>query len=168
MFLELIATVFAGVAMGGLAMLVDRLSGRRLPRGVVPIAAGAAMIAFAIWSEYAWFDRTRAGLPETATVIVQNQSRAAWRPWTYVMPLTTRFAAVDTARSDPIPGAEATLALPVQLFERWKPVIEVPIAVDCAGSRRADLVGLNDLDQARWTPLGEEDPLLVAICRGQN
>ena len=44
MFLELIATVFAGLAMAGVVMLVNRTSGGRLPRWTAPVAAGLAMI----------------------------------------------------------------------------------------------------------------------------
>lgn len=168
MFFELIATIVAGVGAGGLAMGVDRLTGRRLPKGIVPIAAGLAMIAFAIWSEYAWFDRARGALAPGSVVIAQNEARAAWRPWTYAAPLTTRFAAVDPAAVTPLSDRPDTFALHVRLVERWKPVMTVPIAVDCAGSRRADLVGVNDLDQARWLPIRGEEPLFQAICQGQD
>lgn len=167
MFFELIAAVFAGVSVGGLVLLAGRLVGG-VPRGLVPIAGGAAMIAFAIWSEYAWFDRMRAGLPDSAVVIASNESRAAWRPWTFVAPLTTRFAAVDPAAGQPLAGQPEMVVVSIRLVERWKPVIEVPVIVDCAGSRRADLVGVEDLDQARWVAMGMEDPLMAAVCSGQN
>ena len=64
MFLELIATVFAGLAVAGVVMLVNRMTGGKLPRWFVPVAAGLGMIGTTISNEYSWYDRTVATLPE--------------------------------------------------------------------------------------------------------
>ena len=39
MFIELIAVIFAGLACAGMAMLLNRVTGGRLPRWIVPVAA---------------------------------------------------------------------------------------------------------------------------------
>lgn len=171
MFLELLATVFAGVAVAGIVLAVNWLSGGRLPKGVMPIAAGLAMILFSLANEYNWFSRMQAGLPDGSAVIAQNETRALWRPWTYALPLTTRFAAVDPGRGQRTADLPDMVAVPIRLYERWKPVIEVPVLVDCAGSRRVDLVGDNLLTRdgiaaAPWVALREDDPLLRAVCPG--
>ena len=55
MFLELLAVIIAGFAGAGVMMLVAKLAGNRLPRWLVPVAAGAAMLGTTISSEYSWF-----------------------------------------------------------------------------------------------------------------
>ena len=66
MFVELIATIFAGIACAGIAMALNRLTGRRLPKWIMPIAAGAGMIGMTISNEYTWFGRTAERLPAGA------------------------------------------------------------------------------------------------------
>ncbi len=43
MFLELIAVIVAGIAGAGVMMLIARVSGGRIPKWFIPVAAGAAM-----------------------------------------------------------------------------------------------------------------------------
>ena len=122
MFLELLATIFAGLAAAGVALLLNRVLRGRLPRWIAPVAAGAAMLATTISSEYGWFGRTTAALPAEFQVIETVESRAAWRPWTYVAPFTGRFVALDSA------SVRSSAALPDQrladlwFFGRWAPV----------------------------------------------
>ncbi|MEP0154063.1 MAG: hypothetical protein ABJE81_05245, partial [Pseudophaeobacter sp.] len=60
MFLELIAVIFAGIAVAGVVMLVNNVTGARLPRWLAPVAAGLAMIGVTVTSEYSWYSRTLA------------------------------------------------------------------------------------------------------------
>lgn len=76
MFLELIATFIAGFAAAGVMMLVNRMSGGRLPRWLVPVVAGLAMIGTTIASEYNWFDRTRGTLPNGFEVVTFVETSA--------------------------------------------------------------------------------------------
>ncbi|GGH31054.1 hypothetical protein SAMN05444007_10576 [Cribrihabitans marinus] len=170
MFLELIGTVFAGLAMAGVVMALNRATGGRLPRWLVPVAAGLAMIAVTISSEYSWYDRTRANLPDGLQVVQEVESRAFYRPWTYVVPYVDRFAAVDTA------SVQSNAELPGQhladlyFFGRWAPVSKLPVLVDCAGGRRASLADGAEFGDdgavldAEWVQVGAEDPVLRAIC----
>ena len=45
MVFELIATIVAGFAGAGVALLLNKIFGGRLPRWIMPVAAGAAMLA---------------------------------------------------------------------------------------------------------------------------
>ncbi len=170
MLIELIATLALGSAVAGISLLLSRFSGRRLPRSFAPVAAGIAMIGFQAWSEYAWFDRTRANLPAGIEVTASYQESAAWRPWTYLFPQVTRFAAVDVAaarRHDKQPGQ---VMADVLLFARFAPTSSIPQLVDCAGHRRAVLVDGAQFDadgkvvDAGWQAMSENDPLLGALC----
>lgn len=95
MIFELFAVIFAGVAGAGLMLLVTNLSRGRLPRWVLPLGAGASMMIAAIAMEYGWYARTRAALPEDMVVADRVAASNWYRPWTYAVPMTERFVAVD-------------------------------------------------------------------------
>ena len=170
MLFELIAVIAAGFAAAGLVLLADRLARRRLPRWLVPVAAGAAMIAVTLYSEYSWYGRTEAALPESLVVVRTVEDRAPYRPWTYLAPYVSRFMAVDQGSirsNEAIPDQRMVDLL---LFGRWAPVRQVPVLVDCVVARRADLVDGADfapdgrVENARWVPLDPEGALLQAAC----
>ncbi|ABV95291.1 hypothetical protein Dshi_3558 [Dinoroseobacter shibae DFL 12 = DSM 16493] len=170
MFLELIATFAIGFLAAGLVLLANLLTGRRLSRAFVPLAAGAAMIGFTIWSEYSWYPRTKAQLPEGVLIVSTNESQALYRPWTYAAPFVDKFAAVDLARvlrNEKLPDQ---ILVPMLFMGRWAPGAEIPVVVDCGGSRRAKLADDTEFDDkgavlnADWVSVEADDPLLEAVC----
>lgn len=173
MFLELIATFVAGFAAAGLMMLLNRTLGGRLPRWLIPIAAGAAMIAATISSEYSWYSRTVNALPEGIEVARTVESRAFYRPWTYVKPYTERFMAVDTAsvrRNDAQPGL---VLVDLVFFGRWQQVQKLAVMFDCVGHRQTQLPEEVNFDAegaligAKWGPIAADDPALTLACGGK-
>ncbi|MEL7115964.1 MAG: hypothetical protein AAGP08_10295, partial [Pseudomonadota bacterium] len=74
MFIELIATFVAGLGAAGLVLVINMLTKGRLPKWVMPVAAGAAMIGVAISNEYTWGARTADGLPD-GLVVVEEVTR---------------------------------------------------------------------------------------------
>lgn len=166
MFLELIATFIAGIGAAGVVLLLNRLTGGRLPSWFVPAAAGLAMIAFTIWSEYSWAGRTMAELPEGLEVISQGERRAAWKPWTYLAPQVDRLAVLDTGSVQTKPEAPDVRLVELYLFARWRATAVTPQLVDCAAGARADVsdVALADPGQAAWIPVGAGDPLVRLAC----
>ncbi|MSU91460.1 hypothetical protein GE300_17925 [Rhodobacteraceae bacterium 2CG4] len=166
MFLELIATFVAGIAAAGLVMALRRLTGNRLARWLPPVAAGAAMIAFSIWSEYSWAGRTAGGLPDGVAVVDRVSETIAWKPWTFLAPQTTRLVALDRAGAQRNPDAPGVALFDVYLFERWRPTARRPQLIDCAGAARADVTeaALADPVAADWRVLGAGDPLIRAAC----
>ncbi|KUF10309.1 hypothetical protein [Pseudoponticoccus marisrubri] len=163
MFLELIAVVVAGFAGAGALMLVVRLSGNRLPRWLIPIGAGAAMLAAAISSEYSWYNRTADTLPEGLEVAQTVESRAFWRPWTFLFPMTDRFVAVDTGNLRANSTQEALYLTDLYFFGRWQTVQAVEVMVDCAAGRRAD-PALGDGSPPVWRDVGGDDPIVRTVC----
>ncbi len=168
MFLELIATFVAGIAAAGLVMLLRRVTGNRLARWLPPVAAGVAMIAFSIWSEYSWAGRTANGLPEGVTVVDRVTETIGWKPWTYLAPQTTRLVALDRAGARRNPEAPGVALVDLYLFERWQPTARRPQLVDCDTGARADVseAALADPAAADWHTLGGDDPLIRAACEG--
>ncbi|HAA46671.1 MAG: hypothetical protein XD36_1286 [Halomonas sp. 54_146] len=96
MIWHLIAAVFAGLAAAGIGLILRTLSGKRLPKWIVPVCGGLGMLGYQIQVEYSWFEHKQAQLPETATVISTETSTAVWRPWTFAIPMTTKFSVVDS------------------------------------------------------------------------
>lgn len=165
MFLELIAVLVAGFAGAGVVMLLAKLTGGRLPRWIVPLAAGGAMLAAAISSEYSWYGRTTGNMPEGMTVAQSIQSSAFWRPWTYLVPMTDRFVAVDTDNLRANSQTPDLYMADLYFFGRWKTVQSVEVMVDCAAHRRADPV-LGDGSDPLWRDVGPEDPVVKTVCAG--
>ena len=168
MFLELIATFVAGFAAAGLMMLVNRTLGGRLPRWLTPIAAGAAMIAATISSEYSWYGRAASSLPEGIEVAHTVESKAFYRPWTYVKPYTERFMAVGVATLRRNPSQPGLL-----FFGRWQPVQKLAVMFDCQGLRQTQLPEEVNFDAqgaligANWAPIAADDPALLLACGGE-
>ncbi len=172
MSIDLISMLAAGVLVACIVYVANHLSGKRLPKWIMPAAIGATMLGFSIWNEYSWFSRVRADLPETVTVLRTIESSQPWRPWTYLAPITMRFMAMDravTIRSATVPGLVAT---EVMLVQRYLPTTRVPVAFDCIAGRRADLIeGAalapdGTLTGADWLSVGLEDDILKAACNG--
>lgn len=171
MFVELIATFVAGIACAGLAMFLIRASGRRLPRWITPLAAGAGMLAVTISNEYTWYNRTAATLPEGLEIAVTVEEKSWFRPWTQVWPYTKRFIAVDlgTARSHENQLDQTLVDL--YFFGRWSPVNQAPMLFDCADSRSALLIDGAEfapdgsLRDAHWEALAPGDSILTLACQ---
>ncbi len=164
MFLELIAVAVAGFAGAGAIMALRLVLGDRLPRWLVPVGAGLAMLAATISSEYNWFSRTAGALPEGVVVADSVTDTAPWRPWTYLVPLTDRFVAVDTGNL--VQNEEQGLYMAdLYFFGRWKPVQSVQMMIDCADGRRAD-PALGDGSHPVWRDVGTEDPIVRTVCSG--
>lgn len=170
MFIELIATIFAGIAGAGVFMLLNKGLGGRLPRWLVPVAAGAAMIAATVSNEYTWFSRTAGGMPDGLEIAQTNESQALYRPWTYIWPFVDRFVAVDMSAMITHPDHPDLRLTDTYFFGRWAPVNRLPVLADCNEGRRAAIMdGIafsadgNVLD-ADWVTVPTDDPLLQTIC----
>lgn len=162
MFYELIAVLVAGLAGAGVVMLLRKATGARLPRWMIPIGAGAAMLAASIAGEYGWYGSTAKALPAGVEVVETHDSSALWRPWTYVWPMTDRFIAVDAAGRRENAQNDDLFIVRAFSFARWKPTREVEIMVDCASSRTAIPAG--DGGQPLWRDAGPEDSIVAAVC----
>ncbi len=131
------------------------------------------MLIATISSEYGWYDRTSASLPDGMVIAETVESRAFYRPWTYVRPFVERFAAVDAATARSHPDQPGLKLADVYLFGRWSPVSKLPVLADCPGLRRAALadgIGFeNDgvVTGVDWVAVSTGDPLVTTICGGE-
>ncbi|MEL6768907.1 MAG: hypothetical protein AAFP17_17140 [Pseudomonadota bacterium] len=170
MFIELIATVVAGIACAGVVMLVNPLVGRRLPKWVTPVAAGLGMLGMTISNEYSWFERTAAELPEGLEIATTVEERSWLRPWTQIQPYTKRFVAVDRVNAQTNENLPEQRLVSLYFFGRWSPVNTAPVLFDCAAGRSAILIDGAEFDEegrvidATWEAMAPEDPVLKMAC----
>ena len=170
MYVDIITIIVAGFTAAGLVMILNRFTGKRLPRWSIPAAAGAGMILMSLSNEYRWYPRTLKLLPAGFEVISTAGHSAVYSPWTYVVPYINRFAAVD------VTGVQRNAAQPdlrlsrVVFFTRWAPVRMLPAVFDCAQGRSALLDGetmFNDdgtIRVTRWDQTGRDDPATALVC----
>ncbi|WP_069383369.1 hypothetical protein [Halomonas caseinilytica] len=169
MIWHLIAAIFAGLGAAGLGLLLRTLSGKRLPRWIVPVCAGLGMLGYQIQHEYGWFDHKRQQLPDSARIISTTQEPAFWRPWTYLRPMTTAFTVVD--RDDRVVTTADGQRLVEFILYRF---------TSGASERVIHQAQLLNCDSRELVPLGEEqrqpqtdelrrltgsDPLYQEICQ---
>lgn len=173
MFLELVSALVAGLAASGLVLLLNKILGGRLPRWLLPVAAGVGMLAATIASEYGWYSRTKAKLPDRLTVVETVESKAFYRPWTYLYPFVERFAAVDKGSISTHQNQPGRKLADTYYFGRWSPAHKLPVLVDCIDFKRAALSdGISfesdgTVKGADWVGVPKDDPMVAAICGGK-
>jgi len=174
MLLEFIAAIAVGLGAAGLALSLRLVSGKKLPIWLAPASAGVGMIAFMVYMEYSWMDRTIERLPEGVVVVNASEESSWYRPWTFLKPLTLRLVAVDTRRNRHNEAQPDRVMTTVVLLGRWMPAREIPVVYDCANDRRADLgegvvlAADGGLQGAQWRDLAADDPGLNATCQIQD
>lgn len=170
MFWELIATIFAGLGAAGIALTLRFISRKKLATWWVPIAAGAGMLAFQIYSEYTWFDHQQSLLPNGVTVVRTVDQTAFWRPWSYVFPQTLRFIAADFNTANHNEHNPELVRLQLYFFERRMAARRVTTVIHCHHQARADyndelyLPAAEEALSNEWFPL-ESNDLMLQVCR---
>ncbi len=169
MIWHLIAAVFSGLAAAGIGLILRTLSGKRLPKWIVPVCAGLGMLGYQINAEYGWFDHKRQQLPESTVVIASQTDSMIWRPWTLAFPMVTEFSVVDRDGITPnAPNQTPIMELIIYHFERHYAdvVTPTPYLLNCDNR---ELVPLNDdtgkpaLNELRT--LRESSPLYRTACQ---
>ncbi|SPF78515.1 hypothetical protein [Pseudoprimorskyibacter insulae] len=164
MLFELLAVVIAGVGAAGIAIGLNRLTGRRLPRWVTPVAAGLTMLGVTVFNEYGWYARAQAALPEGTVVVHPVENRAMYRPWTYVWPYVDRFVAQDRANTQALMGSAAIKEVPLYLYDRWTTPKSVMILVNCETGERAEPGETNA--KPVWQQVPADDAIVTTACKG--
>lgn len=158
--IELLGVAAVGIGAAALlyaGMHLLRQLGLAPARWLMPAGIGLAMISYAIWNDYAWYDRAVARLPPGAQVLLVGRDSQLWAPWTYLAPAAIRFAAIDPAGiSD---TAEGNRRAGIILVERRGPMLVVPQEFDCAK-------GLVRPARGAWSPPGPSDPAYSVVCKG--
>ncbi|MCA0042207.1 hypothetical protein [Celeribacter litoreus] len=168
MLLEFIATISAGVGAAGIILGLQKVTKSNFPKWLMPSCAGVAMLAFSVWSDYSWASRAEQNLGTDPVVAVTIDKRQVWRPWTFIVPVTTRFIALERDGAE-IKGE--TVVTEMYLASRREQSAIVPVAFDCHELQRAEATGLpegawteDDLATLAWIDVEEDDPTLRTAC----
>jgi hypothetical protein len=168
MLWHLVAVVFAGLGSAGVALLLRALSKKRLPAWIIPVFAGAGMLAYQIYFEYAWFEHKQQQLPPGTLVVASESGRVFWRPWTLVYPMTTAFSVVDTGNVSQAEIAGATIVRFVAYRFEKQVVDRVTYQrylLNCTTTEQVPLSSDGVPDTSRIQTLPATDKLLVSLCR---
>ena len=169
MILEFIAALTSGVALMGVLIIVNRLTGRRMGSWVFPAAVGLGMLAYSVWSEYSW--ASRAILPGSPYVEVSRSHNSVWyRPWTYLWPQVNRIIALDRRHERTHPDQPQLVQARVVRMERWIPESAFIAVFDCDAGALAPLIAGVELmpdgtlEGAEWVPMPADDPIVRGAC----
>lgn len=157
---EVLGVVAVGIGAAALLYALFhalRKAGLDLPRWWLPAGIGLAMVAYSVWNDYAWYDRARARLPADASVLLTGTVTQPWAPWSYLIPITTRFAAIDPASITT--GPDNTARAEITLVERRGNTLVVGQEFDCDK-------GLIRPGASDWQSASEDDPAFRLVCEG--
>ena len=172
MFWHLIAAIVAAVAGAGVALLLRSLTGKRLPKWIIPAFAGLGMLSYTIHYEYTWFETTEARLPEGSVVVASKEGEMLWRPWTMLFPMPLGYTVLDSTNAQVEETSQGRVArFVLYRFNKqhlMSTVTSSPYQLFC---ERKVMFRLNDAGQAKMetmTELPENAPLYRTICKGDR
>lgn len=169
--LNIIGPIVFGIAFAGVLVFLKRVLRLPVPGWSVPMGAALAMMAAHLYNGYTWYDRFRAELPESVTIVNILPTSRMLEPWTYLIPRIDRFTAIDSNSLHINEALPDMVIGEILLIERYAPTAKVAQIADCAGNRTADLpadpafgtdglpLGLN------WISRPADHPVLAAMCR---
>ena len=174
MFWMLVTAIVAGFAGAGIGYFVRVLSRKRLPVGIVPVFAGLAMIGATVALEYGWYPNTVGTMPDDLVVVSTREQQTWYQPWTYVSPFVRGFAGFSPSETtETAPGSDIYV-VQMRLQERWQPQMVLPVLVDCAENRRAEIRPDTEFSEegepvaSQRTAAGHDDPSLKAGSSGRT
>ena len=168
MILEFVAALVSGLGVMGIALLLNRITGKRLGKWLAPAAVAGGMLAYTIWSEYSWAERSMA--TGIYSEVERDDTRVWYRPWSWLVPQTQRMIVLDRRFTRIHPEQPQLVQVRVVRLERWLPPSGFLGAFDCVAGAVAPLTEQVELREdgtlpgAVWETLSADDPLLRAAC----
>lgn len=168
MIWHLVAAVFSGLAAAGIGLLLRTLSGKRLPKWIVPVFGGLGMLGYQVSTEYSWFEHKQAQLPSSAEVVASETSSAVWRPWTFAFPITTKFTVIDRDSVHISESPTRVVEFMLYQFERHH-VDAVTVQAYLLNCSSRELVPMDtvagELDTHSVRILRADSGIYMALCR---
>lgn len=97
---HLLAVFISGFSVGGLAYLLRKYTGNRLPTWIVPVAAGLSMFGYLAVYDYTWYgyktEQVRLVHPSPDLMFFNEQrERSFFKPWSAINPAVNTFFIFD-------------------------------------------------------------------------
>ncbi len=173
MFWSLLTALVAGFAGAGIGLLLRSLSGQRLPKGVIPICAGLAMLAATVGTEYGWYPNVLRTMPEDTIVVAERQQQTWYQPWTFIRPWVRGFVSYSPSEVAETVEGSGILVVQLRRQERWQPQMVLPNLIDCETNRRAEIRPDTEFSDtgapvnAPWIDVADGDPIVASVCGGE-
>lgn len=171
MIINLLVTLAMGGIAAGTVYLIARPFGWK-PQGVVYlIAAAAGMLAYSIYDEYTWYERSTASLPNHFQVVRSYATSMPYQPWTYLKPRIYRFDAVDLRSRRANPDAPDLALIRLLRVTRNTSTEDISAILDCPNSRYVEVGEDTRFSESGvpidpdWQGLSEHRSLKAAICK---
>lgn len=169
---HLIAAIVAALAGAGIALLLRSLSGKRLPKWIIPAFAGLGMLGYTIQYEYTWFDTKQARLPEGSVIVASEKGEMLWRPWTMLFPMPLSYTVLDSANAKIEETSHGRIArFVLYRFNKQHLISTVTSSPYQLLCERKVMFRLNEAGQAKMetmTELPVDAPLYRTICTGNQ
>ncbi|KAA1173694.1 hypothetical protein FWJ25_09700 [Marinobacter salinexigens] len=166
MFWTFVATVFCGLGAAGIALGIRAATNKKAPRWIIPVFAGAGMLAYLVYGEYTWYEHKKSLLPEEAVIVDTEDEGIFWRPWTFVVPYVSAFSTVDVKSISRDTNNPDILRFTLYRFEQ-KVTDAVSHRVHLINCKSRELVPLGSDGTPRvdnMKVLGKTDPLVQTVC----
>lgn len=170
MIFILAGALLIGVSAAALVALPFRLMRKPIPKGILPIAGGVALVSFVLWNDYSWFDRTRSELPERVVVLDEARYSGAIQPWTLAFPRVNAFVAMDPNNARRNEGLPGIVMVDVYYLRRYAPTLTSAHLVDCNERRSANMPNEPDFAEdgmplnLEWRDGTVDTALVEALC----
>ena len=172
MIWELLATLIAGVGAAGIALLLKKVSPTLFPRYLVPAFAGIGMLTFQVHGEYSWYAHQQSLLPKGVEVVRTIEGTSWWRPWSFLVPHTLQFVALDTNQLAAHEQNSELQLIDLYFFAYREPARMLKQVIHCQQQKRilySDTLVLPKAGEPlndQWQPLSSDDPVLRLSCSG--
>lgn len=167
MIWHLLAAFSAGLAAAGIALILRKISGERIPKWFIPAFAGVGMLAYQINMDYGWYAHKLDKLPSESVIVSSEATGKIWQPWTFVFPLTSAFTVLDTKSLDTrvIDGQRISQFVLYRFEKHYTDrVANKPFVVNCQTRELLPLNEQGSLDVDAKQVLLSGDTLLSKVC----
>lgn len=171
MIWHLLGVLISGLACGGIAFMLIKLSKNRLPKWLIPIGAGAGMLGILMIFNYAWYQDKLDLLVYKgieAEVIDTQRHTNFFKPWGYLYPAISQFTFLD-GKSQVIEAQGKKLVQFNQytFYQEYKDRIETRFyLLEC---RSREIVETNQqgelLPKSKFERLATESKIYFSLCR---
>ena len=154
MLFNLLATFFVGASVWVLIWAGFRTTKRKVPGFLIPMAVGASMLGYTIWTEYSWFGRTMDAMPAEVQLV-------------------KTYSAVDMGKARINPKFPDMVMVETLLVKRDEGPAKVQQMMHCGLGQFADLPANPEFDAkglpigVKWTPASDFPELMDAVCKNR-
>jgi len=172
MFVHLAIVIAMGAIAAGVIYAIGRTVSWKPPGIAYLLAVAAAMLGYAVYDEYSWYNRATAALPTQIKVIRSYATSMPYQPWTYAAPRIYKFDAVDLASPRANPKAPGLTLVRLIRVTRNTSSLDLGAIVDCGNERFAEVAATTQFSDdgvpldAKWQQLTDHPALRSAICSG--